>query len=96
MDQEWNQVFAMIERVSVTNKVSEFGILKPSYKCILSGMLICSNTSQILQTKLQTKLFVAHCAIVCSKTPPNLIIICRKVVNQENRVMKAMSEIMNV
>ena len=42
MDQEWNQVFVLLEQVGLTNKVSEFGILNHSHKRIPPGLLTCS------------------------------------------------------
>ena len=45
----------MMEQVSLSNQVSKLGILKPSYKCIPSVMLVCSKTSQTLTNQSETE-----------------------------------------
>ena len=47
----------------------------------------CQVRHQTLQTNLQLKLSVALCALVCSKAPPNHIIVRQKVVSQESKVI---------
>ena len=43
MDQEWNQVFAMMEQVELAHNLSDF-VVKPSLERIPPGMFVCSKT----------------------------------------------------
>ena len=80
MDQEWNQLFEMMER----DEVSDF-VVKPSLKFARAppGPLAGSTENQILQTNFN--LFVTHSgAIVRSRTTPNHFISHQRVMSRES------------
>ena len=54
MDQEWNQVFAMMEQVELARNVNDF-VVKPSLKRIPPGKLVCSKTPPNLTNQSETE-----------------------------------------
>ena len=89
MDQEWNQVFEMLEQVGLTNKAN--GILKHSHERIPSGMLACSKAPPNLINHAGS--VRSAYSIIRSRKPSNHIIIRQKVMSQRITIMKRMSEI---